>query len=67
MNDKIEELINEVESFQSEKLQDIEDFRIKMISKKGKISQLFQEFKELPSEKKKEVGQKINVLKNKAV
>jgi len=67
MNDKIEELINEVEAFQSEKLQDIEDFRIKMISKKGKISQLFQEFKELPPERKKEVGQKINVLKNKAV
>ncbi len=67
MNDKIEELIKEVESFQSDKLQDIEDFRIKMISKKGKISQLFQDFKALPSEKKKEVGQKINVLKNKAV
>ncbi len=67
MNDKIKELVKEVESFNSEKLENIEDFRIKMLSKKGKISQLFQEFKELPPERKKEVGQKINLLKNNAI
>lgn len=67
MNDKIKELVKEVESFNSEKLENIEDFRIKMLSKKGKISQLFQEFKELPPERKKEAGQKINLLKNNAI
>ncbi len=42
---------------------DAESFRLEFLSKKGKISQLFDEFKNLPSEHKKEFGQKLNELK----
>lgn len=67
MIDKIRELTQQIEKFKSNAPDEIEEFRIKMISKKGEISQLFNEFKQLPPEKKKELGKHINELKNNAV
>ncbi len=67
MVDKIKQLLEEVDAFQAEKLAEVEDFRIKMLSKKGLISTLFNEFKTLGPEDKREVGQQLNVLKNKAL
>jgi len=40
--------------------------RIKWLSKKGEISVLFDDFKEVPAELKKELGQKLNELRTKA-
>ena len=42
----------------------MDELRIKYISKKGKVNQLFSEFKNVPADQKKEVGNAINVLKN---
>ena len=61
---KIDELLKEAEGFISESVEEIEQFRISMLGKKGKITSLFGEFKNVPNEQKKEFGQKINELKN---
>jgi phenylalanyl-tRNA synthetase alpha chain len=66
MHKTIEDLLNQVEAFAGKSEKEIEEFRIKMLSKKGLISELFNKFKEVPKEQKKEFGQKINELKNKA-
>lgn len=63
MHHKINELIKEAENFKAESLEHIEEFRIKFLSKKGIVSELFEEFKSLPGDQKKEVGQLLNQLK----
>ncbi len=66
MIDKINKLLQEVEEFTALNKEHLEEYRIKWISKKGEISILFDEFKSVPNELKKEVGQKLNQLKNSA-
>jgi phenylalanyl-tRNA synthetase alpha chain len=66
MISKIQGLIQEVEAFSSKKADEIEQFRIKFLAKKGIITELFEEFKNVPKEEKKEFGQVLNTLKNKA-
>jgi phenylalanyl-tRNA synthetase alpha chain len=66
MLEKIQKLLDEVDSFNDAAAEKVEDFRLRLLSKKGKISELFDEFKALSPEAKREVGQKLNVLKNKA-
>ncbi len=67
MLNKIKLLQEEIEKFTSHNLDEIEQFRIKLLSKKGEIAALFSEFKNVPAEQKKEVGQKINLLKQSAL
>lgn len=67
MQNKIIDLIKRVEEFIPKKIEEIEVFRISMLGKKGEITQLFEEFKTVPSEVKRELGQKINILKTKAI
>jgi phenylalanyl-tRNA synthetase alpha chain len=43
---------------------ELESFRIKYLSKKGLVSLLFDDFRNIPSDQKKEVGQKLNILKH---
>ncbi len=66
MNEKIEKLLAEVEAFSAESQQKLEEFRIKMLGKKGVLTVLFEDFKTVSAEQKKELGQRLNVLKNKA-
>ncbi|MGB3948025.1 MAG: phenylalanine--tRNA ligase subunit alpha [Bacteroidia bacterium] len=66
MKNKIDELLNEIENFAAESKEHVEEFRIKILSKKGKVTELFDEFKTVAPELKKEVGQKLNELKIKA-
>lgn len=56
----------EIDQFQSVKAEEIEQFRIKFLGSKGLLKTLFEDFKNVPNEQKKEVGQKLNVLKNEA-
>lgn len=67
MHNKIQEILDQVNSFVSTSEKEIEEFRIKMLSKKGLISELFNMFKEVPADQKKEFGQKINILKKTAL
>jgi phenylalanyl-tRNA synthetase alpha chain len=66
MKNKIAILLNEVKGFKAENKEQLEDFRIKLLGSKGKIKDLFADFKDVPNEQKKEVGQAINELKIKA-
>ena len=66
MKNRIEELLKEIESFTASSKEHVEEFRIKISGKKGKITELFDDFKTVAPELRKEVGQKLNELKNKA-
>lgn len=64
MIEKITELKNIISERQISSAELLEQFRLQYLSKKGLISQLFAEFKNVPSDQKKEFGQRINELKN---
>ncbi len=64
MLEKIENLINEIKSYTIDNLDDLETFRLKYLSKKGVINNLFSEFRNVPNDQKKAFGVKINELKN---
>jgi phenylalanyl-tRNA synthetase alpha chain len=64
MLEKIKALREEIEKIVASSKDEVDELRIKYISKKGSINQLFADFKHVPAEQKKEVGQAINTLKN---
>ena len=64
MLEEIKGLIQEAKQFQTKNIDEIEKFRIKFLGKKGEITKLFSEFKNIPVEQKKDFGQTINTLKN---
>ena len=66
MLEKIQNLLTEVEQLTAKNAEDIESLRIKYLSKKGEITALMNDFRNVPAEQKKEIGIKINELKNKA-
>jgi len=66
MLDKIKNLLEEISSIKVNSPSDLESFRIKYLSKKGLITELFEEFREISAEYKREVGQKLNELKQRA-
>jgi phenylalanyl-tRNA synthetase alpha chain len=66
MIDKIKEHIAEVEKFSTDSKEAIEAFRIKYLGKKGLLNDFFAEFKNVANDQKKEFGQTINTLKQKA-
>ena len=63
MQQRIQQLTAELQALSARSEQEVEDLRIKYISKKGLISQLFDEFKSVPNEEKRQVGQLLNALK----
>ena len=64
MLEKIKALQEELEKIVASSKEEVEELRLKYISKKGSIGQLFDDFKNVSPEQKKEVGQAINTLKN---
>ena len=63
MKQKIKKLSNEVNAFKFESSYDVENFRIKYLSKKGLINSCFDDFKSVSPKDKKEVGKLLNQLK----
>jgi phenylalanyl-tRNA synthetase alpha chain len=63
MLQKISDLLNEVNGLTVNTAEELESFRLKYLSKKGILNDLFEDFKNISSAEKKEVGQKINMLK----
>ena len=63
MLDPINNLVKEIKSFSASSVADIEEFRIKYLSKKGKISNLFDDFRSVSLEQKKIIGEKLNEVK----
>lgn len=66
MTDKIQALLQEVREFQAGNPEELEAFRLKMLSKKGLIPALFHEFKNVDPQQRKQVGMELNNLKNEA-
>jgi phenylalanyl-tRNA synthetase alpha chain len=64
MQEKINQIIDEINSFKANDFKDAEEFRLKFLSKNGKVSLLFDEFKEVSPEDKRALGKPINELKN---
>lgn len=66
MLEKIAQLLAEVSSLTAENQEQVEALRLKYLSKKGEINNLMADFRNVPAEQKKEVGMKINELKQAA-
>ncbi len=66
MHEKIKELLAQVEAAQAATAEEIEQYRIEMLGRNGKIPALFEQFKALPGEEKRKLGQTINALKSRA-
>jgi phenylalanyl-tRNA synthetase alpha chain len=66
MINKIQNLIEEISSIKVNSLPDLESFRLKYLSKKGLITELFEEFRGISADLKREVGLKLNELKQRA-
>ena len=67
MLDKIKQIISEIGSFTATTPAEVEQFRIKHLSKKGTIAALFDDFKNVPADQKKEIGKTLNELKTAAL
>ena len=65
--DKISQLLEEVKNISASSAEEIEALRIKYLSKKGEITALMSDFRNVPAEQKKEVGMRINELKQTAI
>ena len=63
MIEKIQRIKAEIEALKVSKSEDLENIRIKYLSKKGEISQLFNDFRTVAAEQKREVGKQLNELK----
>ena len=66
MIDKIKEHITDVKAFNATTKEEIENFIIKYLGKKGILNGFFAEFKNVPNEQKKDFGQTVNELKTAA-
>ena len=66
MRERIEALMAEVAALSCKTEQEVEEARIRLLGKKGEITALFDEFRSVAPELKREFGQKLNVLKNTA-
>ena len=65
--DKIDELLKEVSALQARNAEEIEQLRLKYLSKKGEITALMADFRNVAADQKKAVGIKINELKQAAL
>ena len=66
MRDKIEQIIKDIQSLSLKTREEAEAFRLRYLSKKGTIADLFSDFRSLPPDQKKLLGQRINELKTMA-
>ena len=65
--EKIEQLLKEVNELKASNAEEIEALRVKYLSKKGEISALMNDFRNVAADQKKAVGMKINELKQTAL
>lgn len=66
MKEKIEQLLKEIGELKAGSAQEVEDIRVRFLGKKGSITALFDEFRTVAPELKREFGQQLNALKNAA-
>ena len=64
---KIETLLSEVKAMKASNAEEVENLRLKYLSKKGEISQLMNDFRNVAADQKKAIGMRINELKQTAM
>ncbi len=64
--DTVQNLIREVEDFKIDTSADLESFRLKFLSKKGLIGEVFSLMKTIAPQERKQFGQQVNLLKQNA-
>ena len=64
MIDKINALRDEIAALTASDAASVEELRIKYLSKKGSVSALFNDFRTVPVDQKRQIGQALNELKN---
>ena len=64
MLEKVKSLISEVENASANTAEEVENFRLKFIGRNNIINDLFEEFKQVPPDQKRELGPALNQLKN---
>lgn len=64
MIEKINDLLAEVGTLTANDEKELEALRIKYLSKKGVMNELMTAFRDVPGDQKRELGQKLNTLKN---
>ena len=64
--DNIQAIAEDIKRMQAASPEELEQLRLKYLSKKGVIASLFGAFRDVAAEQKKEFGQKLNLLKQQA-
>ncbi|GAB3256646.1 phenylalanine--tRNA ligase subunit alpha [Larkinella harenae] len=64
MLDKVKEIHQEIEQSQIQSKDQLEQFRLRYIGRKGVITELFEQLKQVPQENRRAVGQELNQLKD---
>ena len=63
LKDTIQSMLSQVSQINAGSAEELEALRIKYLSKKGEITALFNEFRNVPNEQKRELGQLLNQLR----
>jgi phenylalanyl-tRNA synthetase alpha chain len=64
IKERIEEILQQTQKLKADSITELEALKVKYLGKKGEVQELFQEFKNVAAEEKKELGQKLNELKS---
>jgi len=66
MLDQIQQLLQQIAETEIANTEQAEQFRLQYLSRKGLLNDLFEQFKTVPNDQKRAVGQQLNVLKQAA-
>ena len=67
MKEEIEQILAEIQALKCQTEKEVEEARVRLLGKKGEITRLFDEFRTIAPEMKREFGQQLNVLKKEAM
>ena len=66
MKEKIDQILEEIKNLKCSTDKEVEEARVRLLGKKGEVTKLFEEFRTIAPEMKREFGQQLNVLKKEA-
>ena len=66
MKQKIEQILAEINELKCKTQKEVEEARVRLLGKKGEVTRLFEEFRTMDKELKKEFGRSLNELKQAA-
>jgi phenylalanyl-tRNA synthetase alpha chain len=66
MKSRVEEILSEIHTLTAGTAEEAEQLRIRYLGRKGSVTELFDDFKNVPNDEKRELGKLLNELKNTA-